>query len=79
MLIQTSNYCPECDQMLYMLCHPKRGGDLKEIIAVDCDEEYPHAIADGVYLDKDGVLCVAQFEEDTKRPDYFCLFCRWKV
>lgn len=78
MLIPTSSYCPECDQILYMLCHAKKN-NLREIISVDCDEEYPHSIADAVYLDKDGVLCIVQFDEDTKQPDYFCLFCRWKV
>jgi hypothetical protein len=34
-------------------------------------------IADGCYLDNDGILCIAMFDDNTTLPDYVCIYCGW--
>jgi len=36
-----------------------------------------HTIIDGIYLDRDGVCCIVQFDEFTKAPEYYCIHCQW--
>tara|TARA_R110000824_G_C14654754_1_gene617088 strand:+ start:258 stop:500 length:243 start_codon:yes stop_codon:yes gene_type:complete len=78
MLIRTSERCPECDAICYLLAHPTLNTE-GEIIVKEINEEdkIPHAIADGCYIDRDGVLCITQYDENTHQPDYYCIFCRW--
>lgn len=77
MLIMTSERCPECDSIVYMMLHPKRGNDGEWLLHNDDQANVPHAHADGCYLDKDGVLCITRFDENTTEPDYCCIFCGW--
>lgn len=79
MLIQTHEICPQCDQRIYMRCHPKLNSDGTMIFSRSGDEGVPHAIADGCYLDREGVLCIVNFDAETREPDYFCLHCAWSV
>ncbi len=37
----------------------------------------PHTIADGMYQDKDGVLWMTRFDDETRLPDYCCIHCGW--
>ena len=71
MLIQTSERCPECDALIYLKAYAKKNNDGQIIDTNDC------IIADGIYLDWDGVLCITQYDENTKQPDYYCMLCRW--
>lgn len=79
MLIRTSDRCPDCDAIVYMLCHPQLNKDGEIIVKQRHENELPHAIADGCYIDRDGILCITQYDEGTKTPDYFCIFCRWSA
>jgi len=64
MLLMTNERCPECGQIIYMRLLPK---DLQNNLV----------IADGCYLDRDGLMIIAQFDEDTQTPDYCCIMCGW--
>ncbi len=64
MKLMTSERCPDCQQIVYMHLHRK---DLKNDLV----------IGDGCYLDQSGVLCIVNFDEDTKEPDYVCIHCGW--
>lgn len=76
-LIMTSERCPECGQISYMVVWPKKRNNLEHIV-IDF-QGTPHGIADGVYLDRDGGLVVARFDEDTDMPNYMCIHCGWCV
>jgi len=65
MKLMTSERCVECDALVYMNVYPK---DQPGVI-----------IADGCYLDRDGILCITRFNENTKEPDYECIVCGWNV
>ena len=83
-LVLTSDRCPECDAIVYMKLYPKRNNDESVAVIPHCTTnvdgvEVPHTIADGVYLDKMGKLWVTRFEENTRTPDYYCIFCRWEA
>lgn len=77
MIIMTSEYCPSCDQIIYMVCYPKKRDDESIILTALEYEGNPHVIADGIYLDRDAILCIAQFEESTQAPHYYCIVCGW--
>ena len=77
MLMMTSERCPECDSIVYMMLHPKRNNDGEIIVFGMGTQNTPHGHADGCYLDKDGVLCIVRFDENTTEPDYRCIFCSW--
>ena len=79
MLIQTNEICPQCDQRIYMACHPKLRKDGSIILSKKETCGTPHAIADGCYLDRDGVLCIVNFDDCTRSPEYYCLHCGWDV
>lgn len=74
-LIMTSDRCPECGQIIYLVAWPKKKNNLEHIVINVHDT--PHGIADGVYLDRDGCLVVARFDENTDTPDYTCIHCGW--
>lgn len=83
-LLMTSERCPECDAIIYMKLYPKRNNEdsvavLPHITTEVNGVQIPHTIADGCYLDKDGVLCITIFEENTRQPDYCCILCGWSV
>ena len=77
MMLMTSERCPECDAIIYMVCYPKKRDDDSIILPFQC-EDGPHAIADGCYLDRDGVLCITRFDEFTAEPTYACIMCKWE-
>jgi hypothetical protein len=64
MKLMTSERCPDCEQIIYMQLHRK-------------SMENDLNIGDGCYLDRDGVLVITGFDEDTKMPDYICIHCGW--
>ena len=66
MLILTSERCPECDSIVYMLVYPQTD--------VTRDGQ---SFADGIYLDKDGILNVTMLGENSVLPTYSCIFCGW--
>lgn len=59
MKILTSNYCPECDQFVYIKLHNNENN-----------------VAQSVYLDRQGVLCV-YYKDEESEPDYECVLCGW--
>jgi len=63
-LLRISEYCPQCDQLLYMKIFLGEYGH-KDILA-------------GVYCDRDGTLCVGGLD-DSLMPEYECILCRWIV
>jgi len=77
MLIQTDETCPQCDQRIYMMCFPKRRDDDSLILTEIESDGAPHAIADGIYLDRSGVCCIVPFDKGTRQPEYYCIHCRW--
>lgn len=80
MLIQTHEICPQCDQRIYLMCHPKLRSDDSIILSSRKSlDGTPHAIADGCYLDHDAVFCITAFDHKTRTPDYYCLHCSWSV
>lgn len=38
-----------------------------------------HGLAANVYLDRDGVLCVTQTDDNAHQPTYDCLVCGWQI
>lgn len=78
MMIMTSERCPSCDALLWMKIDGKRQNAMREeekdYIVVD-----GHGLAANVYLDRDGVLCVTQTDDDSKQPEYQCLVCGWNI
>jgi len=82
MLIMTSERCPDCDAIIYCKPSPKTNNKGEIILTqhtsdIDGTGEVPHSIADGCYLDRDGVLVITRFDEDSCLPDYVCIFCGW--
>jgi len=65
-LIMTSERCPECNQIIYMRLARK-------------DTSNELHIADGCYLDQNGIMTIATFDEATITPDYCCIHCGWFV
>ena len=64
MKLITSERCPQCGQIIYIELHRKQlQNDL--------------IIGDGCYLDNDGCLVIARFDEDSLMPDYVCIHCNW--
>jgi hypothetical protein len=76
-LIHTSEPCPECGCLVFMVAWPKKQDNLTHVV-IDFNGT-PHGIADAIYLDRDGVLNVVQFDENTQQPDYFCMHCEWSA
>lgn len=74
MLIMTSERCPECDSIVYMLLHPKMKYE-DEPIRIWANG----FIADGCYLDRHGVMSITRFDENTTTPSYYCIMCKWRV
>ncbi len=81
MLILTSERCPECDSIVYMVVYPRTDRDRDGVDRVRLHpilgDKLPQSFADGVYLDKDGVLNVTMLDEDSVLPTYSCIFCGW--
>ena len=79
MLIMTSERCPDCDSIIYIKPHPKLNNQGEIIISSHKHKqtETPHTIADGMYQDKDGVLWMTRFDDETRLPDYCCIHCGW--
>ena len=75
MLIPTSERCPECDSLVYMKVYQKKENQ-ENVININAGE-HNCFIADGVYLDQAGIMCIAFFDENTRSPDYYCIYCRW--
>lgn len=65
MLLMTSERCPIDNQLIYM-----------RLLRKDLPSE-ELMIADGCYLDNDGILCIAMFDDNTTLPDYVCIYCGW--
>ena len=83
-LLMTSDRCPECDAIIYMKLYPKRNSEdtvgVIPWVTTEVDGVHvPHTIADGTYLDRDGVLCITKFDELSRTPDYVCIVCRWEA
>ena len=83
-LLMTSERCPQCDSIIYMKIYPKRNNEGSVAVIPHCTTnvdgvEVPHSMADGVYLDKEGFLVITRFDELTRTPDYYCIFCRWEA
>jgi len=79
-LLLTNERCPECEQITYMLLHPKCKTDTYDPVIIDIEgEELPHVILDGVYADRDEALVVTRFDEWTHMPEYYCIHCGWRV
>ena len=79
-MILTSERCPECDSIVYMVVYPQthpEGGENR--VKLHPWIPLPQSFADGIYLDKDGVLNVTKFDEDSVLPTYSCIFCGWIV
>jgi len=60
---------------MYMVAWPKKRNNL-DYIVIDV-RDTPHGIADGCYIDREGCLVVARFDDDTDMPDYTCIHCGW--
>jgi len=65
MLLMTEERCPECGQIIYMRLGRKSVADENLIIA------------DGCYLNQDGVMTIVKFDDETIQPDYCCIHCGW--
>lgn len=78
MLIMTNERCPECDAIVYMMMHPKMKYE-DEAIEVGIPSGGWLFIADGCYLDRNGVMCITRFDENTTTPSYYCIMCKWRV
>jgi len=78
MIVMTSDRCPHCDSIAYMLLHPKQNKAGEVIVYPEDGDQLKHAHADGCYLDRDGVLCITRFDDNTLVPDYVCIFCGWE-
>ncbi len=65
MLLMTSERCPECTQIIYMRL-PRKELPSEELV-----------IADGCYLDREGIFNITMFDKDTLQPDYICILCGW--
>jgi len=78
MIVMTSDRCPHCDSIVYMLLHPKQNKAGEVIVYPEDGDHLKHAHADGCYLDREGVLCITRFDDNTRLPDYVCIFCRWE-
>ena len=78
-LIMTSERCPECDAIIYMVVYPKHNNDGEIGVVKLKYQGVPHTIADGIYLERDSTLCIVQFEPGTSTPDYYCLVCQWRT
>ena len=81
MLVMTSERCPNCDSIIYMVIYPKKSkvdneDVMKNILVYDVNG-IEHIMGDGCYLSKDGEMTVTMFDEDTWMPEYYCIFCRW--
>jgi hypothetical protein len=80
MLIMTSERCPQCDALLWIRIDGKKH---RHHIPTERDAEYivydGHGLAANVYLDRDGVLCVTQTDDDSKQPEYQCVVCGWLI
>ena len=78
MLIMTSERCPQCDALLWMRIDGKKHNHESEregeYIVID-----GHGMAANVYLDRDGVLCVTQTDDNSNQPEYDCLVCGWRI
>jgi len=66
MLLMTCERCPECQQIIYMRLARK-------------DTENELTIADGCYLDLNGIMTITNFDDNTTVPDYCCIHCGWFV
>jgi len=66
MLLMTSERCPECHQIIYMRFTRK-------------DVQNELTIADGCYLDQEGIMTITKFDDETIVPDYCCIHCGWFV
>ena len=73
MKILTNEICPQCDQRIYITIDAKKD-DNDEYIVVD-----GHGLAANVYLDRDGILCVAPTDIESAMPHYHCILCGWQV
>ena len=38
-----------------------------------------HGLGANVYLDRDGVLCVTQTDDNARQPEYCCIVCGWQI
>ena len=65
-----------------MVVYPQthhRGGEDRVKVHPILGDKLPQSFADGIYLDKDGVLNVTMLGEDSVLPTYSCIFCGWIV
>ena len=76
-LIMTEERCPQCGQIIYMATHPKMNNDGDIIFHQIDGQDMVHGIVDGVYLDRNNILWVVMFDDETKAPDYCCIHCGW--
>ena len=65
MLLMTEERCPECTQIIYLRFARKQVADENMIIA------------DGCYLDRNGIMNIVRFDDETIQPDYCCIHCGW--
>jgi hypothetical protein len=77
-LLMTSERCPECGQIIFMVVYPKLDDMSTPITSQLLWRGFPHTIADGCYLERDSTLVIVQFDQDTLAPDYYCLHCQWE-
>ena len=65
MRIRTMERCPVCSQIVYMQPYT--------------DPDDPNGIAQNIYLDQNGVLCVVMMSDDFPEPTYVCIHCGWTI
>ena len=65
MLLMTEERCPECTQIIYLRFARKQVHDENMVIA------------DGCYLDRNGIMNIVRFDDETIQPDYCCIHCGW--
>jgi hypothetical protein len=74
----TSDRCPDCEQIIYMVVYPKLNNAGEPILSQLLWRGHPHTVADGCYVDQEGLLVIGTFDEETLMPDFYCLHCRWE-
>ena len=74
-MLMTSERCPQCDALLWIKIDGKRRPeDMEQYLVID-----GHGLGANVYLDREGVLCVTQTDDNAHQPTYDCLVCGWQI
>ena len=77
MMLPTSERCPDCEALIYIIIYPKIDQVGEYIIVEGKHDGKMHHLGDGCYLERDGTLSICRYDEMTSLPDYQCIHCGW--